>query len=109
MLDGPGGGGGPPFSTAFDELQPANSTAAIPDATKERTQVRDMHPAFDSILSGGWEKTHGTGAKEIAGVAVSFKMAHKLFFGLTQAAIGQIPETMPACSLSPKRLLVHLQ
>lgn len=101
MLDGPGGGGGgPPVSTAFDELQPANNTAATPEANKERTQVRDMHPAFDSILSGGWEKTHRTGAKEIAGLALSFKIAHKLFFGLVQATIGQIPETIPACSLA---------
>lgn len=100
MLDGPGGGGGgPPFSTAFDELQPANNTAT-PEANKERTQVRDMHTASDSILSGGREKTHGTGAKEIAGLAPSFKIAHKLFFGLDQATIGQIPETMLACSLA---------
>jgi hypothetical protein len=64
-------------------------------------RVRDMHTAFDSILSGGREKSHGTGAKEIAALALSFKLAHKLFVALARAAIGQIPETMLVCFLWP--------
>jgi hypothetical protein len=98
--DGPGGGGGPPFSTALDELQPENNTAATPGATKEKTQVRDMHAALDSILLSGWEKTNGTGAKEHSALALSLKITHKLFFALAQNHNR---------AQYPRRLLVHLQ